>query len=39
MMKFLALSDSYFDVLETLEKADFIDFLDNDCSTLIGFAG
>ena len=31
------ISDSDSDILETLEKADFIEFLDNNSSTLAGF--
>ena len=31
-----ALSDSDSDVLETVEKADFADFLDNDCLLNVG---
>ena len=29
-------SDSDSDILETVEKADFVEFLDNDSSTLAG---
>ena len=36
---FLALSDSDSDSLETVEKADFVEFLDNDSSTLAGIEG
>ena len=32
-MKFLALSDSDFDILETVEKADFVDFFVAFCVT------
>ena len=33
----LSVSDS--DILETVEKADFVEFLDNDSSTLAGSEG
>ena len=32
-----AISDSDSDILVTVEKADIIEFLDNDSSTLAGF--
>ena len=32
-----AISDSESDILETIEKADFVEFLDNDSSILAGF--
>ena len=35
----LALSDSDSDILATDEKANFVDFLDNNCSTLAGSEG
>ena len=34
-----ALSDSDSDILETGEKADIVNFLDSDCSTLAGSEG
>jgi hypothetical protein len=33
----LAISDSDSDILETVEKADFVEFLREDSSTLAGF--
>ena len=33
----LAISDSDSDILETNEKADFVEFLDDDSSMLAGF--
>ena len=36
---FSALSGSVSDILETVEKADFVEFLDNDISTLAGSEG
>ena len=32
-----AVSDSNSDILESIEKADFVEFWDNDCSMLTGF--
>ena len=32
-----AISDSGSDILVTVEKADFVEFLDDDSSTLAGF--
>ena len=32
-----AVSDSNFDILESIDKADFVKFWDDDCSMLAGF--